>query len=110
VCAAEEQGVSNLSEVRARAVQSFRQAVRREKGKALRNAREAKDRWPEDQEQYMEVQAALAAGLMANRSRPPPAPTEHAKTRPTVALEETLASDDGLLKGGWIASRRALRA
>ncbi|MDP9439996.1 MAG: PD-(D/E)XK nuclease family protein, partial [Actinomycetota bacterium] len=89
----------NLNQVRTRAVESFRQAVKDEKEKALKSPREAKDRWPEEKERRMQVQAALEAGRLANKSRPMPASGEHYGAQSSVALEETLVSDDGLLRG-----------
>lgn len=95
---------SNPKVVRARAVEMLRQAVKREKERASKNPREANDLWPEHQEQRMEVQAALVAGRLAAQSRPLPTSEMSSSggrsgVRPNVSLEETLASDDGLLKG-----------
>ncbi len=95
---------SNPKVIRARAVEMLRRAVKREKERALKNPREAKDLWPEHLEQRMEVQAALAAGRLAGQAHPMPSSKMlssegHSGVRPSVSLEETLTSDDGLLKG-----------
>ena len=95
----EELNRSNPKEVRARAVELLRQTVKREKDRASENPREAKDVWPQHQEQRMEVQAALAAGRLAEQSRPVPASEGRSGARPSVSLEATLTSEDGLLKG-----------
>ena len=47
----------------------------------------------------MEVQAALAAGRLVDQTHPMPSSKGRSGVRPGVSLEETLASDDGLLKG-----------
>jgi len=90
---------SNPKVVRARAVELLRQIVRREKERALKNPREAKNLWPEHLEQRMEVQAALAAGRLASQSHPMPSFQGGPGVRPSVSLEETFLSGDGLLKG-----------